>query len=101
MVYFIAHVVYNNGLWLPITSIPVDIVNMSQDMSSRTIHKVFHSIQLVYQPTNRIYPMLPVVIKTTFIKQIQTKFRRFLKMKKFISHPKQLFKREIGLFNPH
>ena len=70
MVYFIAHVVYNNGVWLPITSIPIDVINMSEDMSSRTIHREFHSIQLVYQPTSCIYPMLPVVIKTTFIKRL-------------------------------
>ena len=97
MVYFISHVVLLENRWIPLTNVPVHLVNLDTDKSNRKINTVTHSIQFVWQPGRFMKPMFPVVIKTCYIIKIQKQFKKYLKKRSLLTLPKNIFNREIGL----
>ena len=97
MVYFIGHCVLINDIWAPLTNVPVDLVKLSDDNSSRmlTMHTV--SLQLLWQSKQIMRPLYNSVIKTTFLKKFQNIFRKRLKERRRKTLPKFIFSREIGV----
>lgn len=96
MVYFIGHCVLINDIWAPLTNVPVDLVNLGDDSSSRILDIHTVSLQLLWQNTRIMRPLYDSVVKTTFIKKFQNIFRKRLKERKKKMLPKFIFNREIG-----
>ena len=97
MVYFVGHCVLLKDNWAPLTNVPIDIVDISKDNSSRRLDKHEVSLQLLWQRTRCMQPLSNCVVKTTFLKLFQNAFRRKLAYRKMKSLPKFLIRREIGL----
>lgn len=97
MVLFIGHCILLNDIWIPLTNIPVDLVNLSLDQSSRILDTQHLSMQILWQYTYSMRPLQSSVIKTTFIKQFQRAVRLKLRMIKQKTLPKFLHLREIGV----
>ena len=99
MVYFIGHITLHKKSWIPLTNIPVTLVDLNKDLSSRKISRHTHSIQLVWQPYPSMRPLSDCVIKTSSIKILQRLIRKFLSMRRYLKLPKYILGRETGI-NP-
>ena len=97
MVYFIGHCVLINDIWAPLTNVPVDLVNLGDDSSSRILDMHSVSLQLLWQNKQIMRPLYSSVVKTTFIKNFQNMFRKRLKERRRKMLPKFILNREIGL----
>ncbi len=97
MVYFVGHVIKHKNIWIPLTNIPVDVVDLSQDLSCRNLNPLSPSMQILYQPHNRMIPLTGTIVKTTYIKIFQRRFRSILSKRREKMKFKNLVKREIGL----
>ena len=97
MVYFIGHCVLLENSWAPLTNIPVDLVDLSQDSSSRTLDRHAVSLQLVWQNTRTMRPLYGSVIKTHYITEFQRMFREKMKEIRRKKLPRYIFNREIGI----
>ena len=100
MVHFVSHVVLKHGNWLPLSSVPVSLVNLKEDGSPRKLSKHSHSIQLVWQPGRLVKPLCCSVIKTHYIREFQRAFRRYITERKIWRLPGILSLREIGILDP-
>lgn len=97
MVYFVGHCILLHEIWIPLTNIPVELVNLSQDSSNRRLDRTKISIQLLWQDKRNMQPLYNTIVKTTFIKQFQRAFREKqaeIRKKKL---PRFIFNREIGI----
>ena len=47
MVYFVGHCILLNEIWIPLTNVPVDLVNLGQDQSNRFLDRKELSLQLL------------------------------------------------------
>ena len=95
MVYFVSHVILFQNRWITLTNIPVNLVNLSEDFSSRKLNTITQSLQLVWQPGRFMKPLFTSVIKTNYIILFQRKIRNFLVKRKRLTLPKYILKREI------
>ena len=100
MVHFVSHVVLKHGNWIPLSSVPVSLVNLKEDGSPRNLSKYSHSIQLVWQPGRLVKPLCYSIIKTHYIRVFQRAFRRLIKERRAWRLPGVLSLRQIGIFNP-
>ena len=100
MVYFVSHVFLKHGNWLPLSSVPVSLVNLKEDGSPRNLSRYAHSIQLVWQPGRLVKPLCCSIIKTHFIREFQRAFRKFITRQRAWKLPSMLSLREIGINNP-
>lgn len=97
MVYFIGHCILLHDIWIPLTNVPVEQVNLSEDHTSRKLDRRELSIQLMWQDKRNMQPLYNTIVKTFFIKQFQRAFRdkqAKIQKKKL---PRFIFAREIGL----
>ena len=99
MVYFIGHIILRKTSWIPLTNIPLTLVNLKEDLSPRKISTHTHSIQLGWQSHMTMSPLSECIIKTSVIKILQRLIRKFLSMRRFLKLPKNILCREIGI-NP-
>lgn len=97
MVYFVSHVVLKHGAWLPLSAVPVLLVNLKDDSSPRSLSRFSHSVQLVFQPGRSIKPLSGSVVKTHFIKEFQRRYRSRVEARRRLGLPKNIMAREIGL----
>lgn len=97
MVYFVAHTVLKHGAWLPLSSVPVSAVDLKDDGSSRNLSTFSHSLQLVSQGGRLVKPLSGAVIKTTYIKVFQRRFRSYVAARRKWGLPGNLLLREIGI----
>ena len=97
MVYFIGHCVLINDTWAPLTNVPVDLVDMGQDTSLRSLDTQAVSLQFMWQDRDTMRPLYNSIIKSGVIKAFQREFRRKLAERKRKTLPKFILKREIGL----
>lgn len=97
MVYFVSHVVLKHGAWLPLSAVPVSLVNLKDDSSPRSLSGFSHSVQLVFQPGRLIKPLSGSVVKTHFIKEFQRRYRARVEARRRLGLPKNIMAREIGL----
>ena len=95
MVYFVSHVILFQNRWITLTDVPVNLVNLSQDCSSRKLNTFTQSLQLVWQPGRFMKPLFTSVIKTNYIILFQRKIRKFILKRKLLTLPKHILKREI------
>ena len=96
MVYFVAHVVYRVGDWIPISCVPVTELNLEHDSSPRVLSMHSHSLQLVYQPGPRVMPLAPSLIKTQCVILFQKRFKAYVKARKRMTLPSYVLRRELG-----
>ena len=97
MVYFVGHCILINDIWAPLTYVPVDLIDMGQDTSSRSLDTEVISLQFMWQDRRTMRPLYNSVIKSGAIKAFQRAFRNRLAERKRKTLPKFIFKREIGL----
>ena len=97
MVYFIGHVIKHQSNWIPLTNIPVDVINLGEDLSCRNLNPLSPSMQLLYQPYRNMVPLVGTVVKTTYIRHFQRHFRKLLSKRREKMKFENLKKREIGL----
>jgi hypothetical protein len=97
MVLFIGHCILLNDLWITLTNIPVDLVDLSLDQSSRMLSTQHLSMQILWQDKYTMQPLYNTVVKTTFIKVFQRKFKSYLIKRKQKTLPRFIHLREIGL----
>jgi hypothetical protein len=97
MVYFVGHCILLHDMWIPLTNIPVELVNLSEDQTSRKLDRRGLSMQLMWQNKRNMQPLYTTIIKTFYIKQFQRAFRdkqTKIQKKKL---PRFIFAREIGI----
>ena len=99
MVYFIGHCILLNDTWIPLTNIPVDLVDLGQDQSNRFLDRKELSLQLLWQNKRHMQPLYNTIVKTTFIKIFQRSFREKLDERRKKTLPKFILGREIGIYN--
>ena len=97
MVYFVGHCLLINDVWAPLTNVPVDLVDMGQDASLRSLDTQAVSLQFMWQDRDSMCPLYSSIVKSGVIKAFQRAFRRKLSERKRKTLPKFLLKREIGL----
>ena len=97
MVYFVGHVIKHQNNWIALSNIPVNIVNLNEDLSCRNLNPMSPSIQMIYQPSTNIIPLANSIIKTTYIKQFQRRFKLLIAKRKGKMKFENIKKREIGL----
>ena len=95
MTYFIGHCVYNNNNFYPFSVIPVDILSLSETNSSRNLRIDDITLQLFWQAYDRPRCGAPAIIKTSYIRLIQQKWRKYIKFRKNYYTPKFFKTREI------
>ena len=99
MVYFIGHCILLNDIWIPLTNVPVDLVDLGQDKSNRFLDRKELSLQFLWQNKRYMRPLYNTIVKTTFIKQFQRTFREKLNKRRAKTLPKFILGREIGLYS--
>ena len=97
MVYFIGHCVLIEDIWAPLTNVPVDLVDLGEDSSSRTLDRHAVSLQLVWQEAHIMRPLYDSVIKTHYITKFQRRFREKMREMRRKTLPRYIFNREIGV----
>jgi hypothetical protein len=99
MVYFVAHVIYREGSWLPLSCVPVTALDLAHDSSPRGLSRHSHSLQLVYQPGAQVMPLAPSLIKTRWVTLFQRRFKGYLRERKRMTLPSFVLPRELGMRN--
>lgn len=97
MVYFVGHCVLLNDIWAPLTNVPVDLVNLGHDDSSRKLDSSDVSLQLLWQNARTMRPLYNSVVKTCFITEFQRTFREKIRDRKRKTLPRYILNREIGI----
>jgi len=97
MVYFVGHCILLGDTWVPLTNVPVYLVDLNNDQSSRTLSRQTLSLQLLWQDRRSMQPLYDTVVKTHYIRVLQAKFRHFLRERKKRTLPRFIFAREIGV----
>ena len=97
MVYFVGHCILLSNAWVPLTNVPVYLVDLKSDQSSRALSRHTLSLQLLWQDRRFMQPLYDTVVKTHYVRALQAKFRRFLKERRKKTLPKFVFAREIGM----
>ena len=97
MVYFVGHCIHLNGIWVPLTHVPVDVVSLGQDVSARRLHLKDISLQLLWQNSREMRPLAGTIIKTRYIRQLQQQFRSYLVERRRKTLPGYILSREIGV----
>ncbi len=97
MVYFVGHVIKHKNNWIALSNIPVNIVNLDEDLSHRNLNPFSPSMQILYQPYSNMMPLATSIIKTTYVKQFQRKFKLLIAKRREKMKFENIKKREIGL----
>ena len=99
MVYFIGHTIYNkrSGNWIALTNIPIDIIDLKDDISLRKVSLDNPSIHLLWQPSLNFMPLFPVIINTIFINNLKRYIKYYIKKKRKERNPIYFRNRECGL----
>jgi len=98
MVYFVGHVIKHKNNWIALSKIPVNIVNLNDDLSCRNLNPMSPSLHIIYQPSTNMIPLASSIIKTTYIKQFQKKVKIMIAIRREKMKFENIKKREIGLF---
>lgn len=97
MTYFIGHCIHLKYGFVPFSVIPIHLLSLGDTICTRSLTTDNVSVQLFWQPYSQPRCGAPAIIKTSYIRLIQNRWRSYIKWRKQYYNPLFFKKRECNI----